>query len=180
MIGVTGTNGKTTVTNIIRQLLMLRGEKIGLIGTVGIFIGEEEIPATHTTPESRDLSELLARMVAENVTTCVMEVSSHALALDRVVALDFDIAAFTNLTRDHLDFHKTMEAYFAAKQKLFDHLKDTAIADTNADDPHGLPIVSNTLANRHTYGIRKQGEPAHADLMAYDVKYFHRRHNIPS
>src|ERR1019366_3077958 len=79
LIGVTGTNGKTTVTNIIRQLLMLRDEKVGLIGTVGIFIGEEEIPATHTTPESRDLSELLAKMVAENVTTCVMEVSSHAI-----------------------------------------------------------------------------------------------------
>jgi UDP-N-acetylmuramoyl-L-alanyl-D-glutamate--2,6-diaminopimelate ligase len=172
MIGVTGTNGKTTVTNIIRQLLMLRGEKVGLIGTVGIFIGEQEIPATHTTPESRDLSELLAKMVAANVTTCVMEVSSHALALDRVVALDFDIAAFTNLTRDHLDFHKTMEEYFAAKQKLFDRLKDTAIAITNADDPNGLPIVSNTVANMHTYGIRKQGEAAHADLVAYDVKYF--------
>jgi UDP-N-acetylmuramoyl-L-alanyl-D-glutamate--2,6-diaminopimelate ligase len=171
MIGVTGTNGKTTVTNIIRQILMLRGEKVGLIGTVGIFIGEKEIPATHTTPESRDLSELLAQMVAENVTTCVMEVSSHALALDRVAALDFDSAAFTNLTRDHLDFHKTMEAYFLAKQKLFDHLNDTAIAITNADDPNGLPIVSNTVANVHTYGIRNPGGLAHADLMAYEIGY---------
>ncbi len=94
MIGVTGTNGKTTVTNIIRQLLMLRGEKVGMIGTVGICIGEEEIPATHTTPESRDISELLARMVEKNVTTCVMEVSSHALALDRVAALDFRYCRF--------------------------------------------------------------------------------------
>ena len=171
MIGVTGTNGKTTVTNIIRQLLMLRGEKVGLMGTVSICIGEEEIPATHTTPESRDLSELLARMVAENVTTCVMEVSSHALALDRVAALDIGIAVFTNLTRDHLDFHITMEAYFGAKQKLFDTLKDTAIAITNADDPNGLPIVSNTVANVHAYGIRKEDKSAHADLMAYDVTY---------
>ena len=171
MVGVTGTNGKTTVANIIRQLLMLRGEKVGLIGTVGIFIGEEEIPATHTTPESRDLSELLARMVAENITTCVIEVSSHALALDRVAALDFDIAIFTNLTHDHLDFHKTMEAYFSAKQKLFDTLKDTAIAITNADDPNGLPIVSNTVANVHAYGIRNKGESVQADLLAYDVAY---------
>jgi UDP-N-acetylmuramoyl-L-alanyl-D-glutamate--2,6-diaminopimelate ligase len=170
MIGVTGTNGKTTVANIIRQLLTLGGEKVGMIGTVGIFIGDEEIPATHTTPESRDLSELLARMLAANVTTCVMEVSSHALALDRVAALDFDGAVFTNLTRDHLDFHHTMEAYFAAKQKLFDLLKDTAVAITNADDPNGLPIVSNTVANVHSYGIRKQGIAAHADLMAYNVQ----------
>ncbi len=171
MIGVTGTNGKTTVANIIRQLLMLHGEKVGMIGTVGIFIGEEEIPATHTTPESRDLSELLARMIAENITTCIMEVSSHALALDRVAALDFDIAIFTNLTHDHLDFHKTMEAYFSAKQKLFDGLKDTAVAITNADDSHGLEIIANTVANAHSYGVRKEGKSAHADLMAYDVAY---------
>jgi len=171
MIGVTGTNGKTTVTNIIRQLLMLRGENVGMIGTVGIYIGDEEIPATHTTPESRDLSELLARMVEKNVTTCVMEVSSHALALDRVVALDFDSAVFTNLTRDHLDFHRSMESYFASKQKLFDHLKDTAVAITNADDPYGLEIITNTVANAHTYGIRNSARSSHADLMAYDVAY---------
>ncbi len=171
LIGVTGTNGKTTVTNIIRQLLSRRGEKVGLIGTVGIFIGEEETPATHTTPESRDLSELLARMVSEHITTCVMEVSSHALALERVAALDFDIAVFTNLTQDHLDFHHTMEEYFAAKQKLFSRLKDTAIAITNADDPYGLAIVQNSVANVHSYGIHKQGTPAHADLMAYDVTF---------
>ncbi len=171
MIGVTGTNGKTTVTNIIRQLLMLRGENVGLIGTVGICIGDKEIPATHTTPESRDLSELLARMVAENITTCVMEVSSHALAMDRTAALDFDIAVFTNLTRDHLDFHSTMEAYFASKQKLFDHLKDTALAITNADDPRGHEIIANTVANAHSYGIRTPNERAYADLMAYDAVY---------
>ena len=170
MIGVTGTNGKTTVTSIIRQLLSARGEKSGLIGTTGIYIGETEIPATHTTPESREISELLARMVGDDVTTCVMEVSSHALALERVAALDFDIAVFTNLTRDHLDFHHTMEEYLAAKQKLFDGLKDTAVAITNADDTHGLAIVEKTSANVHTYGIHKPKEPTHADLMAYDME----------
>jgi UDP-N-acetylmuramoyl-L-alanyl-D-glutamate--2,6-diaminopimelate ligase len=163
MVGVTGTNGKTTVSNIIRQLLEARGEKTGLIGTIGIQIGEEEIPATHTTPESRDISELIARMVKEDVTSCVMEVSSHALALDRVAALDFDIAIFTNLTQDHLDFHHTMEEYFAAKRKLFDGLKDTAVAITNADDPRGFDIVSKTNANAHSYGM--QG----ADLVASDI-----------
>lgn len=170
LIGVTGTNGKTTVTSIIRQLLSLRGEKVGLIGTIGIWICNEEIPTTHTTPESRDLSELMARMVAENVTTCVMEVSSHALALERAAALDFDSAVFTNLTRDHLDFHHTMDAYFAAKKKLFDGLKDTAVAITNADDPHGFAIVGDTIANVHSYGIRKNGEPPHADIMGYNVE----------
>ncbi|HEY3875263.1 MAG TPA: Mur ligase family protein, partial [Candidatus Kapabacteria bacterium] len=92
LIGVTGTNGKTTVTNLMRQFLRMKGETVGLLGTIGNWIGEEQIPATHTTPESRDISELLARMVTEKVTTCVMEVSSHALALERVAALDFDIA----------------------------------------------------------------------------------------
>jgi len=174
MIGVTGTNGKTTVTNILRQLLTARGEKVGLIGTIGIYIGEKEIPATHTTPESREISELLARMVAEGITTCVMEVSSHALALERVTALDFDIAVFTNLTRDHLDFHHTMEEYLAAKQKLFDGLKDTAVAITNVDDAHGFTIVEKTSANVHTYGIRQPDdrspmESPRADLVAYDV-----------
>ncbi|HZK76582.1 MAG TPA: UDP-N-acetylmuramoyl-L-alanyl-D-glutamate--2,6-diaminopimelate ligase [Candidatus Kapabacteria bacterium] len=170
MIGVTGTNGKTTVSSIIRQLLAARGEKAGLIGTIGIYIGDEEISATHTTPESREISELLARMVGDGVTTCVMEVSSHALALERVAALDFDIAVFTNLTRDHLDFHHTMEEYLAAKQKLFDGLKDTAVAITNADDAHGLAIVEKTFANVHSYGIRGTKESSRADLMAYDVE----------
>src|SRR5207248_9464294 len=164
MIGVTGTNRKTTDSHIIHQLLEAREEKTGLIGTIGIEIGREEIPATHTTPESRDISELLARMVREGVTSCVMEVSSHALALDRVAALDFDIAVFTNLTQDHLDFHHTMEEYFAAKRKLFDNLKDTAVAITNADDPRGFEIVSKTIANAHSYGLRN------ADLVASNIE----------
>ena len=170
LIGVTGTNGKTTVTHIIRQLLAARGEHVGLLGTTGIHIGDNELPATHTTPESRDISELLARMVEEGITTCVMEVSSHALALERVAALDFDIAVFTNLTQDHLDFHHTMKAYFDAKKKLFDGLKDTAVAITNADDCRGLDIVQDTTANLHTYGICQQSKAVRADLMACDAK----------
>ena len=164
MIGVTGTNGKTTVTNIIKQLLEAHGEKTGLIGTIGITIGNQEIEATHTTPESRDISEYLSRMVREGVRACVMEVSSHALALDRVAALDFDIAVFTNLTQDHLDFHHTMEDYFAAKQTLFNNLKDTAVAITNADDPRGLDMVERTAANSHTYGLT-----ANADLFVSGI-----------
>ncbi len=168
MIGVTGTNGKTTVTTLLQELLRSSGEKVGLIGTIANRIGAEALPASHTTPESRELSELLSRMVSEGVTTCVMEVSSHALALERVAALDFDIAVFTNLTQDHLDFHRTMEAYFAAKQKLFNGLKDTAIAVTNADDPFGFAMVANTLANVHSYGIKNEGLP-NADLVASGI-----------
>ncbi|HET9137042.1 MAG TPA: Mur ligase family protein, partial [Candidatus Kapabacteria bacterium] len=111
LIGVTGTNGKTTTTNIIRQFLSKRGEKTGLIGTIGSYIGDEYLGGVLTTPESRDLSKMLSDMVAAGVTTCIMEVSSIAVTLDRIAGLDFDIGVFTNLTQDHLDFHKTMEDY---------------------------------------------------------------------
>ncbi len=170
LIGVTGTNGKTTVTNIIKQLLEARGERVGLIGTIGIWIGDEKLPASHTTPESRELSEIMHKMVERDVTTCVMEVSSHALALSRVAALDFDIAAFTNLTQDHLDFHPSMAAYLAAKQLLFTNLKDTAVAVTNIDSMYGLDVTEDSIANVHTYGILQSGKQAHADLYAENVE----------
>lgn len=173
MIGVTGTNGKTTATNILKQLLEARGDRVGLIGTIGNFIGSTAIEASHTTPESRDLSELLARMVNEGVSTCVMEVSSHSLVLDRVAAIPFDIAVFTNLTQDHLDFHHTMEAYFKAKQILFNRLGDTAVAITNADDPYGERMIEETVATAHRFGVVKPGaQPSeqHADLYATNVE----------
>ncbi len=171
VIGVTGTNGKTTTTSVIKQLLEAGDEKVGLIGTIGTWIGDEHIPTTHTTPESRDLSELIARMVLERVTTCVMEVSSHALELKRVAALDFDIAIFTNLTQDHLDFHKDMESYCNAKKKLFHGLKDTAVAISNADSPYGDRMIADTIANSHTYGLLKEGDDlGHADLLATNVQ----------
>ena len=170
LIGVTGTNGKTTVTNLIKQLLEARGEKVGLIGTIGIMIGDDNIPATHTTPESREISELLRRMVDAEVTTCVMEVSSHALALGRVAALEFDIAIFTNLTQDHLDFHKSMEAYLAAKRLLFTSLDYTSVAITNADDPSGEFVLGSTNANVHSYGILEgPNEREQADLIASEI-----------
>jgi UDP-N-acetylmuramoyl-L-alanyl-D-glutamate--2,6-diaminopimelate ligase len=170
LIGVTGTNGKTTVTHIIKQLLEARGERVGLIGTIGITAGDEQLPASHTTPESREISEILRKMVDRNVSTCVMEVSSHALALSRVAALDFDIAAFTNLTQDHLDFHSSMAEYLAAKQLLFTNLKDTAVAVTNIDSAVGLEVTAQSDANVHTYGILKQGVPPQADLFAESVE----------
>jgi UDP-N-acetylmuramoyl-L-alanyl-D-glutamate--2,6-diaminopimelate ligase len=158
LIGVTGTNGKTTTTNLLKQLLEWKGERVGLIGTLGVWIGDRFIETNHTTPESRDLSEMLALMVQEGMTTCVMEVSSHAVALERIAGLDFDIAVFTNTTQDHLDFHKSFEEYAAAKQRFFTSLKPSAIAITNGDDAHGSYMIDESEANVYSYGI--QGEAA--------------------
>jgi len=119
IVGVTGTNGKTTVTHIVRSFLQDAGQQVGMIGTLGSFINEEPVPSSRTTPESTDLFALFAVMAQRNVDTVVMEVSSHALELGRVDHVMFDVAVFTNLTQDHLDFHGDMQSYFAAKQKLF-------------------------------------------------------------
>lgn len=166
LIGVTGTNGKTTTSNLIKQLLEHKGERTGLIGTLGVWIEKDFIPAEHTTPESRDLSALLAKMVTEGVTTCVMEVSSHSVILERISALDFDIAIFTNLTQDHLDFHKTMDAYARAKQQFFSSLKETAVAITNADDAHGAYMTEFSHANVHSYGKDDGTVFGNADIVA--------------
>jgi UDP-N-acetylmuramoyl-L-alanyl-D-glutamate--2,6-diaminopimelate ligase len=116
LIGVTGTNGKTSTTFLMKSILEANGHKVGLIGTIQHMIGNEATAATHTTPESLEVNQLLATMVKEGCTACVMEVSSHALAQRRVYGLRFAAAAFTNLTQDHLDFHQTMENYFRAKK----------------------------------------------------------------
>ncbi len=171
LIGVTGTNGKTTTTNLIKQLLDARGEKTGLIGTLGIWIGDEFIHTEHTTPESRDLSEIIAKMVASGVTTCVMEVSSHSVELQRIAGLDFDIGAFTNLTQDHLDFHKTMEAYAETKQRFFTGLKETAVAITNADDAFGAFMTEHSIANVHSYGRQDGSEFGSSDIVASNITY---------
>ena len=171
LVGVTGTNGKTTVTNLIKQILEWRGEKVGLIGTIGNYIGDEFVPSEHTTPESRDISELLAKMFEGRVTTCIMEVSSHSIVLDRVAGLDFDIGVFTNLTQDHLDFHKTMEEYAKAKQKFFTGLKETAVAITNANSDHGSFMTEHSIANVHSYGLDDGTKFGNADLIASNIRY---------
>ena len=119
IVGVTGTNGKTTTTHMLRSIFLDSGSHVGVIGTLGTFLDLETIPSARTTPESTDLFALLAVMVEQGITHVFMEVSSHALELDRVLGLQFDVAIFTNLTQDHLDFHGSMERYFAAKAKLF-------------------------------------------------------------
>lgn len=159
MIGVTGTNGKTTVTSLINFVLMKSGKKTGLIGTNGNFINNRYIKTEHTTPEAIDLNGILKQMADENVELAVMEVSSHSLALHRVYGLDFDIAVFTNLTPEHLDFHLDMDNYSASKKILFDSLKrigskgiQTA-AIYNCNDEYGTKIVSGCEAERIAYGF---------------------------
>ena len=155
LVGVTGTNGKTTTTHLIKSVLEAGGATVGLIGTIEYKIGAETVPATHTTPESLELNQLLAAMSERGCSAAVMEVSSHSLAMSRVHGLDFRAAVFTNLTQDHLDFHGTMESYFGAKKMLFDTLSARAVAITNADDPSGARMVAGTGAEILTYGVQK-------------------------
>ena len=160
MIGVTGTNGKTTVTHLIRALLESAGKKSGVIGTVGYFIGSEFYPASHTTPGAVHLQELLRKMAQAGLDSAILEVSSHALALGRVAGCEFDVAVFTNLTQDHLDFHADMQEYFEAKQLLFTDLlastqkTNSKRAVVNVDDEWGAKLVRSCRAPVWTYGIR--------------------------
>jgi UDP-N-acetylmuramoyl-L-alanyl-D-glutamate--2,6-diaminopimelate ligase len=141
MVGITGTNGKTTTAYLIRSVLESSGATAGLIGTVEYLLNKTSLTATHTTPESLELQELLASMVSAGCTSVSMEVSSHALHQRRVEGIDFAAAVFTNLTQDHLDYHGSMEEYFRAKKLLFESLSDTAPAVVNADDPWGQALL---------------------------------------
>ncbi len=150
LIGLTGTNGKTTTTFLIKQILENTGHKVGLIGTVQNMIGDEIYPAKYTTPDAYSLQKLFSQMVDANCEYCVMEVSSQALAQGRVSGIKFEIGAFTNLTQDHLDYHKTWENYFSAKRKLFEQSR---IAVTNADDSYGLEIVNGLDCKVYRYAV---------------------------
>ena len=156
LIGVTGTNGKTTTTYLIKHLLESQSPsmqgRVGLVGTIEYVIGNEHLPATHTTPESLELHQLFARMVERHCTHVVMEVSSHSLHQDRVFGLEFAAAVFTNLTQDHLDYHGTMENYFQAKKILFDRVPSIGWAVTNSDDPWGSKLVAGSKGSTLTYG----------------------------
>ena len=169
VIGVTGTNGKTTTTYMIRSILINAGYHVGLIGTIQIMIDNEIFPIHNTTPNVIDLQHILIKMLSHHVDYLVMEVSSHALAENRVAGIEFDTAIFTNLTQDHLDFHKTMEDYLRAKCKLFDAVsrsgqKDNKTAIINIDDEASNEIINHSLCNRITYGIRNE-----SDLHAVEV-----------
>jgi UDP-N-acetylmuramoyl-L-alanyl-D-glutamate--2,6-diaminopimelate ligase len=171
MVGITGTNGKTTTSYLIQAILAAAGMPAGVIGTVGYRIGERQLAASHTTPGLVALQELLAGMVREGLRAAVMEVSSHALAQGRVEGCVFDVAVFTNLTQDHLDFHGTMENYFAAKQTLFTGLADgrygkpDAWAVVNHDDPWGRKLVEINPTRTLTYGLEPGAEVTATDVM---------------
>jgi UDP-N-acetylmuramoyl-L-alanyl-D-glutamate--2,6-diaminopimelate ligase len=162
VVGITGTNGKTTTSYLVDALFSARGERTGLIGTVQYRIGTEVVPAGQTTPEAVELQSFLRRMVDAGVTAVAMEVSSHALALSRVDGVDFDVAVFTNLTQDHLDFHVTMDAYREAKRRLFSFLaagsKPGRTAVVNADDPAGVAMVAGLPLRALTYGIHGRAD----------------------
>ena len=154
LVGVTGTNGKTTIATLLYNMFSKMGHKCGLLSTVCNYIVDEQVPADHTTPDPIELNSLLERMVNAGCEYAFMECSSHAIAQKRIGGLTFAGGLFTNLTRDHLDYHKTFENYRDAKKAFFDMLPKTAFAITNADDKNGMIMVQNTKAKVKTYSIR--------------------------
>lgn len=158
LVGVTGTNGKTTTVTLLHQLFQKSGTKAGLISTIQNKIQDQNLATTHTTPDPIQLNELLAQMVVEGCTYCFMEVSSHALVQHRVAGLTFRGGIFTNLTHDHLDYHKTFDAYLKAKKTFFDDLPGSAFALINKDDRNGRMMVQNTNATVSTYSMQSMAD----------------------
>ena len=158
LVGVTGTNGKTTIATLLYNMFRKFGYKVGLLSTVCNYIDDEAIPADHTTPDPIELNELLGRMVDAGCEYAFMECSSHAIHQRRIGGLKFTGGIFTNLTRDHLDYHKTFENYRNAKKKFFDDLPKDAFAITNADDKNGMVMVQNTKATVKTYSTQRMAD----------------------
>lgn len=158
LVGVTGTNGKTTTATLLYEMFRMFGYKVGLLSTVCNYIDDVAVPATHTTPDPLHLHSLLRQMVDAGCSYAFMEVSSHSAAQHRIAGLDFNGAIFTNLTRDHIDYHKTVEAYLKAKKSFFDGLPKGAFALTNIDDKSGMVMLQNTRAEKHTYSMRTMAD----------------------
>tara|TARA_R110000796_G_scaffold231631_2_gene349581 strand:- start:1344 stop:2807 length:1464 start_codon:yes stop_codon:yes gene_type:complete len=158
LVGVTGTNGKTTCVSLLFQLFKQLGYNVGLLSTVVNKINDEIIVATHTTPDAIQMNELMAKMVAKGCSHCFMEVSSHALVQHRVSGLTFQGAVFTNLSHDHLDYHKTFDEYIKAKKMLFDGLPSSAFALTNIDDKRGAVMLQNTKASKYRYALKTMAD----------------------
>jgi UDP-N-acetylmuramoyl-L-alanyl-D-glutamate--2,6-diaminopimelate ligase len=175
VIGITGTNGKTTTAHLIASIFESAGMRCGILGTVGYRLADELRQATHTTPEASEVQGLLREMADRGVGACAMEVSSHALALHRVDETIFAAGVFTNLTRDHLDFHGSMDAYFQAKRRLFEMLPDGAPALINLDDPRGA-ILADVVARPVTYAVDRPADLTPGPLsfsldgLAFDVR----------
>lgn len=158
VVGITGTNGKTTTATLLYHLFQKLGYRVGLLSTVVNYINDRNIPSTHTTPDPLQLNQMMYDMVADGCTYCFMEVSSHAIAQQRIAGLIFRGGVFSNLTLDHLDFHKTFAAYLKAKKTFFDHLPSTAFALVNKDDKNGLVMVQNTAATVKTYALKHMAD----------------------
>jgi len=154
LIGVTGTNGKTTIVTLLYQLFRQLGHKSGLLSTVCNYINDVSVEATHTTPDALELNELLAQMVTAGCEYAFMEVSSHSIDQRRIAGLEFNGGIFTNITRDHIDYHLTFENYLKAKKQFFDDLPEDAFALTNADDKNGFVMLQNTKAKKYSYSLR--------------------------
>ena len=158
IVGVTGTNGKTTVTSLLYQLFKKAGYKVGLLSTVKIMVDETEYKATHTTPDSLTINKYLSEMNAEGVEFCFMEVSSHGIHQYRTEGLHFEGGIFTNLSHDHLDYHKTFAEYRDVKKKFFDELSSEAFALVNVDDKNGSVMLQNTKAKKYTYALKQYAD----------------------
>lgn len=158
LVGITGTNGKTTCVTLLFRLFRSLGYNTGLLSTVENKINDDVVPATHTTPDAISLNKMLAKMVARGCTHCFMESSSHAIAQHRIAGLKYEGAVFTNLSHDHLDYHKTFDEYIKAKKMLFDGLPSSAFALVNSDDKRGLVMLQNTKASKHKYALKTIAE----------------------
>lgn len=169
VVGVTGTNGKTSIASLLYQMFSLAGYKVGLISTISNFIDKEEIPSTHTTPAAMPLQSLFRKMANAGCSYVFMEVSSHSVDQRRIAGIDFAGAIFTNLTRDHLDYHHTVENYLKAKKRFFDDLSPNAFALTNLDEKTGLVMLQNTKASKYTYSIKSGGDFT-ATILERDIR----------
>jgi UDP-N-acetylmuramoyl-L-alanyl-D-glutamate--2,6-diaminopimelate ligase len=158
LVGVTGTNGKTTIVTLLFHLFRQLGYGVGMLSTVKNQINDQVIPSTHTTPDAIQLNELLSAMVDEGCEYCFMEVSSHAMAQKRNAGLKYSGGAFTNITHEHLDYHKTFNEYIKAKKSFFDQLPGNAFALTNTDDKNGMVMIQNTKAHKYTYSLRSMSD----------------------
>jgi UDP-N-acetylmuramoyl-L-alanyl-D-glutamate--2,6-diaminopimelate ligase len=158
LVGITGTNGKTSTVTLLHTLVMDMGVNAGLLSTVVNKIGSREIPSTHTTPDPVSLNKLLREMVDEGCQYCFMEVSSHAIHQSRIAGLTFCVAGFTNITHDHLDYHKTFREYIEAKKAFFDKLPSTATSIVNVDDPNGLVMTQNSKSSVRTFSLQRDAD----------------------
>lgn len=158
LVGITGTNGKTTIATLLHEMHMLMGYKAGLLSTIQVLVGEESLPATHTTPDPIQINACLRQMIDAGCEYCFMEVSSHAIDQDRIAGLEFNGGIFTNLSRDHLDYHKDFRVYLEVKKRFFDQLPQDSFALVNGDDKNGKVMLQNCKAEHHVYGLQSMCE----------------------